>query len=142
MMRVPGLRRRSLRVLALAAAASAAVVLAGCGGDRLDVADGLQAIERAELIPLDDVDQLPEFVDGIATYGDPRWFIEFPAGARCEADEVALEIDDGDRPDELIVTVRHSDVGDCDDAAESRHVVLVMTEEFADARIVEVVIAE
>ncbi|MFN3216567.1 MAG: hypothetical protein ACE367_08755 [Acidimicrobiales bacterium] len=124
------------------AAAATALVLTGCGGDRLDVADGLQAIERAELIPLDDVDQLPEFVDGIATYGDPRWFIEFPAGARCEGDEVALEIDDGEEPDELIVTVRHSDVGDCDDTEETRHVVLVMTEEFADARIVEIVIVE
>lgn len=126
----------------MAVVASAAVVLTGCGGDRLDVADGLQAIERAELIPLDDVDQLPEFVDGIATYGDPRWFIEFPAGARCEGDEVALEIDDGDGPDELIVTVRHSDVGSCDDAEQNRHVVLVMTEDFADARVVEVVIAD
>lgn len=142
MMRDRGRRVTTRAMGAVAVVASVAVLVTGCGGDRLDVADGLQAIERAELIPRDDVDQLPEFVDGIATYGDPRWFIEFPAGGRCDGDEVALEIDDGDEPDELIVTVRHSDVGDCAEVAENRHVVLVMTEEYADARVVEVVIAE
>ena len=144
---VPRMRPRSRSdaasmALSAALAAAAAVVLGGCGGDSLEVTDGLQAIERAELIPRDDADQLPEFVDGIATYGDPRWFIEFPAGAVCEGDDVRLEIDDGDEPDELVVTVRQSDVGDCDDAEDVRHVVLVMAEEYADARIVEVVVDE
>ena len=133
--------RRRASGLAVAIAAVAAV-LGGCGGDSLEVSDGLQAIERAALIPREDADQLPDFVDGIATYGDPRWFIEFDAGAVCEGDDVRLEIDDGDRPDELVVTVRQSDVGDCDDAQDVRHVVLVMAEEYADARIVEIVVAE
>lgn len=133
-----GLRSRRIGVVVTAVAGMA--LLAGCAGDRLEVTDPLETLDSAELVTADREDELPtadEFVDGIFTYGDRRWFFRFEAGATCEGDEILFSVRSGEADDELVAEVRSTDAGDCDDAADFRTVVIVLAEPFADARFVE-----